>query len=229
MFDSISSDTLAAVFLIVLMFQLKRFLSFFNLSKTRLRGSEWMPVLRSRVPEYTLQLLESAKPGLAALGFELVGTQAYEPLLAFDPRAHKFDDFYWHPEKSILAIVELAEPLSGQVTKVQFVTMFSDGTALMTVNREQWAQLPVPENIVMGDAYADDLDGQWQFHLQALAREQTAHGVVSDKLAVMQRLGDVGVPAWIARMQQLGWAKEVEETPGSTVLPRAARGAIRGR
>ncbi len=97
MFDSISSETFAAVLLIVVVFQLKRILVFFNLSKTRMRGSEWMPVLRARVPDYTLQLLESAQPGLAALGFELVGTQAYEPLNAFDPRPCKFDDFYWHP------------------------------------------------------------------------------------------------------------------------------------
>lgn len=223
MFGSISSDTLAALLLVIVIFRLKRLMGFLNLTKVRMRSSEWAPVLRSRVPEHTLQLLDSAKTGLEGIGFELIGTQANEPLNSFDPRPHKFADFYWHPEKTILAIVDLAEATSGQVTKVQFLTMFVDGKTQMTVNREQWAQLPVPEDILMADAYADDLAGQWKFHQEAMAEELKDHAPVTDRLKVMKRLEDVGLPRWIERMQELGWAKE--ERPG--VYRFTPRGAWR--
>lgn len=223
MFGAISSDTIAALLLVIAIFQLKRLLGFINLTKIRMRSSEWTPVLRSRVPEHTLQLLDNAKAGLEGLGFELVGAQSDKPLNVFDPRPHKFADFYWHPEKTVLAIAELAEATSGQVTKVQFLTLYTDGKTLMTVNREQWAQFPAPEAILMEDAYADDLAGQWKFHLEAAEREAKNRTPVTDRIKAIQRLADIGLQNWLTRMQEMGWAQE--EHPG--VYRFTPRGAWR--
>jgi hypothetical protein len=45
-FDTLNSDTLAALFLILVVFQFKRIGTFLNLSKIRLRSSDWSPVPR---------------------------------------------------------------------------------------------------------------------------------------------------------------------------------------
>ncbi len=221
MFDAISSDTLAAILLVVFVFQLNRLMGFLNLSKVRMRSSEWTPIMRSRVPADTLHLLDCAKTGLEGMGFELIGTQTFEPPNFFDPRTHDFADFYWHPEKAIVAIVELAESLSGQVTKVHFVSMFEDGKTLMTVNREQWSQLPVPEEILIVDAYADDLAEQWKFHQETLAKETINRVTITDRLKVFQRLPDIGLPRCLAHMQETGWARK-EASGTYRFTPRGA-------
>lgn len=208
MFSGISSDTLAAVLLIGVIFQLKRILGFIGLTKSRLRSSERAPVHRSQVPEHALQLLDAAKTGLEGLGFALIGTQSYPPLNLFDPRPHKYSDFHWHAGQAVLAIAELGDGVNGQVTRVEFLTMFADGNTLMTVNREQWAQLPVPGEILMMDAYADSLAAQWKFHQDAAAEQAKTRIVVADKLKAIRRAEEIGLPRWLQHMQEIGWAEK---------------------
>ncbi len=209
--------------LFLVIFQSKRILAFFNLAKVRMRASEGEPVLRTRGPGHTLHLLDNAKQALAGLGFELIGTQAYGPFNLFDPRSHTYTDFHWHPEKTVLAVVEPAGALSGQATRVDFVTMFADGTCLMTVNRRQWELLPLPEEITVVDALADDLAGQWAFHQEAVADEAKHRSMVTDKPRVMKRLPEILTPHALEHLAQIGWAEE--ESAG--IYRLTARGAWR--
>lgn len=209
--DLFSSDALAVLLLAVAIFQYKRIGGFLNLLKIRLRASVWSPVPRAEVPAHMLHLLDCAEAALRHIGFQHIRTEAAVPFNAFDPRALMYADLYWHPDKAVLARVELAEALTGQVTKVQFLTVFADGKVLATVNREQWAQLPVPEDILVEDAYADDLAGQWQAHQDAMAREAEHRAIVTGQDEVFQREAALGLPHWMEHMRRLGWV--CEEAP----------------
>ena len=215
-----SGSFVTIVVVFVLIFQLKRILGFLNLSKVRMRASEGRPVLRARIPEHTRHLLDSGAEAVSALGFELIGAQAFESLNTCDPRSHTYSDFHWHPEKAVLAIVEPAPGMSGQATQVQFVTMFSDGSSLMTVNRHKWEMMPMPDDVTVVDALADNLPAQWAYHLQALAGDKRAHAAVTEKLRVLNRLADILTPRVMEHLIEIGWARE------ETASPRAARGAI---
>jgi Zn-dependent protease/tetratricopeptide (TPR) repeat protein len=206
--DIFSNEALAGILLVIAILQYRRIGGFFNLSKIRLRPSVWLTVPRSEVPAHTLKLLDCSAAGLQGLGFEPICTQAAEPFNVFDPRAKVYADLYWHPDLAVLAKAELAETVSGQVIKVQFVTLVADAKALITVNRERWAQLPVPLDIAVEDAYADDLAGQWQAHQDAVAREAGQRGVVTDQAEAFLREAALGMPHWIDRLLALGWAKE---------------------
>lgn len=225
MSEIFSTELLAALVLVLVSFQLKPCGALVNLMKIRLRSTRWSPVTRAEVPAHALHLLDCARTALAALGFEPVHTEAAPPFNLFDPRPRMYAEIHWQAHRSMLAMVELAEPLSGQVTKVHLLSLFTDGTALLTVNREQWAQLPLPRGIAVGDAYADDLEGQWRCHQDALAREAAGRSLVTDKTEALRRQAALGFPRWLARMQELGWVKQ--ELPGTMPSPRRSPGATR--
>lgn len=209
MFDAISSDTLAALLLVIVVLNFKRIGTFFNVSKVRLRSADWAPVDRAEVPARIAHLLACSESALKAIGFEFVATLAAEPLNVFDPRARIFGELYWHAGAGVLAGAELAEPLSGQVTKVHFMTAFSDGTLLLTVNRERFMQLPAPGEVLVVDAYADDLGGQWQAHREAMAREAAHRAPLSERSEAIRRHAELGPARWIAHMREIGWVREV--------------------
>jgi Tfp pilus assembly protein PilF len=76
---------------------------------------------------------------------------------------------------------------------------------LLTVNRERWATFPVPDEILLEDAYAEDLDGQWQ---EALARE-AGRGVVGDLAQVRQRVATaLQFTHWLEHLCRMGWARQ---------------------
>lgn len=208
MFGFLGNDTLATVLLVIFILQYKRIAGFCNLTKIGLRSSEWSSVARSEVPAHTVQLLDCAAPGLRGLGFEWLSSESAPPLNVCDPRARMYADLYWHPERKTVAQVELAEPMTGQILKISFTSVFETGRELLTVNREQWAQFPAPEGIRVVDAYSDDVGSQWQAHEHALAdelEEQVAIAIPEDAL---RRGKALKFPHWLAHLQALGWVKE---------------------
>lgn len=206
--ELLGGDLVATLLLLVFIFQFKRISTFLNLTKLRLRPSRWAPVPRDQAPRHTRHLLACATPGLQALGFQPVCTLAASPINMVDPRSQVFADLHWQPEYATLARVELAEPLSGQAVRVVLLTSFTDGTALATVNREQWLQMPIPPETTLVDAYADDLNGQWQAHQQALAREVVRHQPVADRGEAIRREAALGPARWLAHMVETRWARE---------------------
>lgn len=223
MSELLGGDLFATLLLLVFILQFKRISTFLNLTKVRLRQSHWAPAPREQAPRHTRHLLACAAPGLQALGFQPVGTLAAVPVNTVDPRSHVFADLHWQPEYSTLARVELAEPLSGQSVKIVLLTSFADGTALVTINREQWLQMPMPPEAMLVDAYADDLDGQWQAHRQALARETVRRQPVADRGEAIRREAALGPARCLPHMAETGWARE--EAPG--VFRLTPRGAWR--
>jgi Zn-dependent protease len=221
--ELLGGDLLATLLLLVFIFQFKRISTFLNLTRVRLRRSQWLPTSRSQAPKHTRHLLACAAPGLEALGFQPVCALAAEPINTADPRSHVFADLYWHPEHATLARVELAEPLSGQSVRTIFLTSFPDGTALATVNREQWLQMPIPPELTLVDVYADNLNGQWDAHRQGLAREAARRQPVADRGEAIRREAALGPARWLAHMEEVDWAQE--EAPG--VLRFTPRGAWR--
>jgi len=203
-----SPDTLAAVLFILFILQFRRISTFINLSKYLIRASVWSEIPRDTLPAHISHLLDCAASGLKDLGFEPVCTQAAAPFNAFDPRTRIYAETYWHPEKSVVARVGLAEAITGQTTKVQFQSLFEDGGLLITVNRERWASFPTPEGILFVDGYADDLAGQWQAHLDALAREAAQRTPVTDKAEALRQEMALGLSPWLEHMRQLGWIRE---------------------
>jgi len=210
MFDFIYIDTLAALLLVVAALNAKR-ITTFNLSKVRLRSSEWEPVGRNEVPIHAAHLLACAESSLNRLGFRFASALAAEPPITVDPRPRIFGTLHWHPQMAVLAAVELAEPLSGQATKVHFLTVFTDGMLLLTTNREQFMLFPLPGKVVVVDPYADDLEHQWQAHQEAVAREGAHSTIVREPGEVIRHHAAIGVVGSIAHMQQLGWTRKESE------------------
>ncbi len=197
---------LMTLLLLLLIFQQKRIGTFLNLSKIALRRTDWQPVARHELPDHVRHLLGTTGQALQPLGFEYVAALAQAPYMVADPREQMFAELYWQPESGVVARVELPEASSGQPTKVQFMTPFSDGTLLATVNREKWAQLPIPPEIQLVDAYADDLAGQWQAHREALAQCLGQRQPLTDKQAILKQQAAFGFPRWLQRLEQLRWA-----------------------
>lgn len=212
MFSYFGSDTLATLLLVLFVLQYRRIATFLNLSKYRMRRFQWTPAPREEVPEHTRHLLDCAAEELAGLGFKPIRTEAAEPPNVCDPRARMYSDLYWQPEHSVFARVDLAEPLSGQVTKAAFLSLFEDGGMLETVNRAAWANLPTPKEIRVVDAYRDNLAGQWQAHRDALAEETARRVPVADQAESSRRKAVLGFPLWLARGREVGWLRE--ESPG---------------
>lgn len=206
-----NSDVLATVLLLVFVFQFKRISSFINLLKVRLRPAQWSPVDADVLPDYLLELFSCAEVELKDLGFEKILTQASAPINMIDPRTHIFSALYWHPQQSVLARVEQASAVSGQIMKVQFLTIFSDGKALLTTNREQWEQLPVADEIKVVDSYADDLASQWHFHEQHLTQELTQHAIMAEQEAVLQQANTLECLSWSFCVRKIGWCHEYEK------------------
>lgn len=222
MSDISSGEAVAALLFIVVILQFRRLSTFFNLAKYSVRPSVWAELPREEVPAHTLSLLDCAATELKGIGFEPVCVQAAAPFNAIDPRRRVFAEVHWHPEKSVLARVSLAEAITGQVTKVQFQSLFADGGSLITVNRERWATFPVPKEIQLEDAYAEDLAGQWQAHQNALAG-QAQRETVTDRDDALRREAALGLPHWLEHLRQLGWIRE--ESTGNYCF--TARGAWR--
>ena len=223
MFDAIGIDVFAALLLLIAILNFKRFGTFLNLSKIRLRSSEWAPVGRHEVPNHVAHLLGGTESELHTLGFEFVSALAAEPPITVDPRTRMFSVLHWHPGLNTLAAVELAEPFSGQATKIHFLTAFSDGTLLLTLNREQFTQLPVPGKTVIVDAYGDNLDAQWQAHRAAMQREASHSSTVSELSELIRHHTALGVAKRIVHLQEIGWAEA--DTTGQFRL--TTRGAWR--
>lgn len=207
MFDIFGIESLAAAGLLLLVVQYRRLATFFNLLKYKLRPSVWSEFPREELPAHTRHLFDCAAAALERLGFERIGTLSAAPLNYIDPRSKIFADVHWHPERSVLARVELGEALTGQETRVQFQSVFADGGALFTVNRERWATFSVPEDILLEDVYAEDLEGQWQAHLQALARE-AERGIVGDREQIGQRISTrLQFGHWLEHLCRIGWLR----------------------
>ncbi len=217
----LSSDTLATLLFIIFIFQFKRISSFINLLKIRLRPALWKAATREQMPDYKRQLFECAEVSLTALGFERIKTQTSAPFNMIDPRSHIFADLYWHSQQAVLARVEQGEAISGQITKVQFWSVFTDGKALVTTNREQWAQLSTPDDMKLVDPYADNLTAQWQYHVQILADEVKQHSLLTNLDEVCNREQALGFPHWLAHLQNIGWIYE----DGKDCYRLTARGA----
>lgn len=221
MFDAFGADMFAALLLVVAVLSFRRIGGFFNLSKVRLRCADWAPIPRSELPAYIIPLLASAETSLKEIGFEFAATLAVEPLNILDPRARVYSEIYWHPGFAVLAGVELAAPSTGQVTKVQFMAAFTDGTLLVTMNREQFLQFPIPDGVILGDAYADDLAGQWRAHREAMVCETKRRIAITERGEVIRRHAGFGPTRWVARLAEMGWV--VEEVAGQyRFTPRGA-------
>lgn len=211
MFEYLNDDTLAALALLIFILQYRRVGTFFNLLKTKLRPSSWRPLPRADLPAHTRDLLDCAALGMKDTGFELVDTQWAVPIYHIDPRPRIYSDVYWHPEQSVLARVELGEALTGQDTKIEFQSLFADGTVLRTINRERWATLPDMDGHLLEDVYADDRAVQWRAHREAVARE-AGRGVVSDRAEIEQRADDLSFTRRLEHLCRIGWTRE--EGPG---------------
>ena len=201
-------DVLAALLLLAVIANHKRIGALFSLSKIRLRSALYAPASRSEAPPHVVHLLSSAEAGLKPLGFDFVGTLAAPPINALDPRSRAYYELFWHSQFPVLACTELAAFQTGQITKVLFLTAFTDGTLLLTVNRESFQQLPVPPEATVLDAYADDLATQWQAHREALASPGEHRTPVTERREVIRRHAEFGQSRWIQRMEEMGWVRE---------------------
>ena len=212
MIDSLTPEWWALALLLVVLALYRRVVAFLNLTKLGLRAGNWAPVSWDQAPAHVRYLLAQAGRALGALGFERQGSQAGPPMNRLDPRALVFADLYWHPRRAVLARVELAEPLTGQVTRVLLISLFEDRRALLTVNRELWASLPEPPQTQVQDAYGDDLDSQWRLHLDTLAARPGPALPVGDPLQVLRWQVDAIPGEALAQGQALGWLRQ--DAPG---------------
>ena len=205
-----SSDVVATVLFIVVIFQLKRISSVINLLKMSFRPTTWSAVTTEAIPDYIAELLDAANPSMVELGFVKLETQVAAPIFIIDPRTHVFSDLYWHEQQSVLARVDKADAISGMVTKVYFVSVFANGRNLLTVNREQWAQLPTPSDVIVVDIYADNLTSQWQAHLQRLSEEAATQTIMTNQQEALEKAKAFEFSSWLLSMQQHGWVYEVK-------------------
>lgn len=223
MTEILTSEILVIILLLVLGFHFKRIGTIVNLAKIRLRASQWEPTSRTEIPSHTRLLFAASEAALKSFGFEYVGSLRATPPNTLDPRPYMWADLHWNQEVSVLARVEIAGAISGQATHVSFISLFDDGNALLTVNRQRWEMFPVSDRISVADQYADDLDTQWDAHRNALVQRQGVSALISDRSQVIRTQVDIGVDHWLQYMAQLGWL--AEDTTGGYRF--TARGAWR--
>jgi len=205
-----SSDIVATVLFVVVIFQFNRIATLINFLKMSFRPTKWSAVTTEAIPDYIDELLHCTQQSMLDLGFVKLETQVAAPIFTIDPRSHVFSDLYWHEQQSVLARVDKADVISGMVTKVYFVSVFANGRNLLTVNREQWAQLPVPSDVVVVDIYADNLTSQWQAHLQRLSEEASTQTIMTNQQEVLEKAKAFEFSSWLLSMQEHGWVYEVK-------------------
>ena len=222
MFDGISSEVLAVIFLAAMIFLYRRQQTFITLLKYRFRLAEPQRVERSILPAQTAQLLDGARQELEAAGFRYEFTESAPPLNLFDPRPSVFSDFYWNPEKSTLAVARLAEAFTGQAVSVYFLTAFADRKKLLTTNRILWSLFPALDEYVRQDAYADNFWAQWECHQKAQEKEASSRAAINNLDEVLQ-LEQGSMSRLFTHLQSMGWINE--ESHG--IFRLTARGAWR--
>ncbi len=207
MFSYFGSEFIAIAFLLVLIFQFKRIGTFLNLLKARLRDAEWQPAGRQQIPAYVRNILACGEVPLKAFGFELVGAFAAEPIHFFDPRQKIWAELYWHPEQAVLARLELGEQMNGQAFRISFFSYFTDGQTLQTINREAWAELPIPPDIISQDAYADRLEGQWRFHQNKVISLALNTPLIRERMPALRRHAEAGLKHYLRFLQSTAWVE----------------------
>ena len=218
--DSISY-LLPLALLVTAVVAAKRLVPFLMCLRLRCRTPLRTPAPREAMPFHTRQVLDSAAIEVQRQGFVYVRSEAAQPDDLADPRDLVHYDLYWHEEQATLALVSQANPATGKVTRVEFLTAFGNGPTLLTINRERWSLLPPPNGLDVVDSYCDDLQGQWHCHVNALdAHPESANRVTG--LAEAQHRGQ----AWqtrlhLKRLRELGLAEE-EQGDAWRLTPKGA-------
>jgi Zn-dependent protease len=158
--------------------------------RLRFKPAGFLRVERDAAPDDARLLLDGVTAPLAALGFHYLGSARLgQPQVVGDPEPI-WGDFYRHAGGRSFAFAQPAElPEPGGLVAVAFVSLLADGRNLTTVNRRGHLFLQVPEELLVEDALAAGLAGQWQQHERRLA--ELGVEVLADEAILWQRQADI--------------------------------------
>ncbi len=120
------------------------------------------------IPEYLRILFEDYAHWLSNIGFQHSHYQRFD-LPIVNEYSFKYAAVMMQKEQKSYAIImpsDLPEP--GSACNIEFLTLFTDGTRLMTVNNLMHRLMGEFPDSIMADPYAETPDLQWNAHLAKL-------------------------------------------------------------
>jgi hypothetical protein len=134
----------------------------------RLRRSTGALDERDNAPSWIHEIVKPSEIELALLDFESHHWQRVEsPFLS--PCSERWSEVLLNSDKETYAVIQAADlPEKGAPCSVEFITLFSDGTRLNTVNGMAHRTVGAIPGSILIDPYAEDLAKQWQAHLDKL-------------------------------------------------------------
>ncbi len=140
----------------------------YTLLGCRLKKGNIEPQETDRLPEYLNDVFRTCREQLEALGFVFSHTQI-EDNIVVSSYCRKWQLVYFHEEEKTYATLSISTvPRLAEQHTVEFLTIFSDGHSLLTVNGTSCDILDRPPNTTLVDPFAETLEKQWQAHLQVL-------------------------------------------------------------
>jgi len=162
-------DTLLYLFAIIIMLILFTYSTLiWTVMSVRLKRGKCEEIRSEELPEYMKILFGDYQKKLSKLGFEHSHYQRYD-LPIVNEYSLKYASVMVNMERKTYALIipsDLPEP--GGVCNIEFLTLFTDGTRLMTMNNIQHRLVGTFPDSLIFDPYAETIEIQWSAHLKNL-------------------------------------------------------------
>jgi Zn-dependent protease len=123
---------------------------------------------RGSVPIYLDKLFGVSEQQLAGLGFDFYHCQIFDELVISE-RSRRWNVIYFNRSNKCYANISTSPlPQPEDPVRVEFVSIFSDGSRLVTVNGVSHYVLGEIPNVTLLDPYAETVEKQYQTHLEKL-------------------------------------------------------------
>ncbi|MHC4639252.1 MAG: site-2 protease family protein, partial [Planctomycetota bacterium] len=123
----------------------------------------------SDLPSYLKDMFDVYEEKLVNLGFVFSHCQICDEIVV-NTHSKKWDVVYFNSTEECYASVCVSPmPDQNYPAKVEFVSFFSDGSKLLTINGMAHEIIDVLPNIILVDPYAESLELQFQSHIARLS------------------------------------------------------------
>lgn len=176
------------------------------------------------LPEYLRGIFETYRLQLEHLGFRFSHAQIFDNLFA-SAFSRRWNMVFFNDNNTCANIAVSALPEPYEAAKVEFVSIFTDGKRLVTVNGSAHNIIGEIPNTTLVDPYAPTLEGQLNAHIEKLDNLAlpTVTMTPADFLA-----GEVETAnAYLDWLNQHGYLKSEDEQLWRLRLPAAMRFAFK--
>ncbi len=178
-----------------------------SLMGLRLQVPDMEPAECKQLPEYLHQLFAPVAEALRQLGFRPAFCNVVSELVVH-PMARRQTRVLVHAaERTYAEVVATSHEAEMPGVEVLFLTIYTDGTALLTMNRRRHTILADIPNVVVEDPFSDSVADQYRAHhrkAQELALDRTPAAASMD--SYRSRYRQI-MTEYVAHLRARGWLR----------------------